>query len=108
MVKGGMSEMTLKDEWDRLDSDTRQWLVANPGCVLVPRSVNAGVKQESVRRIEVDVHGQMMLSREDLDFIRERNGRGRGPSTCGIPVLRCNPAPNARLKHGTCGTTCSA
>ncbi|WP_306907073.1 hypothetical protein [Arthrobacter pascens] len=67
-----MSEMTLKEEWDRLDSETRQWLLANPGCVLVPRTVTARIKQESVRRIEVDDHGQMMLSREDLDFIREK------------------------------------
>jgi hypothetical protein len=44
MGKGGMSEMALKEEWDRLDSDTRQWLLANPGCVLVPRTVTARIK----------------------------------------------------------------
>jgi hypothetical protein len=67
-----MSDMTLKEEWDRLDSETRQWLLNNPGCVMVPRTVTARITQNSVGHIEVDYHGQMMLSREDLDFIREK------------------------------------
>jgi hypothetical protein len=64
--------MTLKDEWDRLDSETRQWLLDNPGCVVVPRTVTARIKQNSAGDLEVDQHGQMQLSREDLDFIREK------------------------------------
>lgn len=39
MGKGGKSKMTLKEEWDRLDSETLQWLLDNPGCVMVPRTV---------------------------------------------------------------------
>ncbi|UZX02144.1 hypothetical protein F8G81_05565 [Arthrobacter sp. CDRTa11] len=64
--------MTLKDEWDRLDPETRQWLLENPGCVMLPRTVTARIKQHSVGLIETDNHGQLMLSREDLDFIREK------------------------------------
>lgn len=67
-----MNEMTLKDEWDRLDSGTRTWLLENPGCVIVPRTVTARIKQHSAVHIEVDGHGQMTLSREDLDFIHEK------------------------------------
>lgn len=67
--------MTLKDEWDRLDAKTRRWLLDNPGCVLVPRTVGAMIRQKSAGHIEVDRHGQMILSREDLDFIRAK-GRG--------------------------------
>ncbi|WP_258061934.1 hypothetical protein [Arthrobacter sp. ZGTC412] len=67
-----MHEMTLKDEWDRLDSQTRQWLLDNPGCVTVPRTVAAMVSQNSAGHVEVDGHGQMLLSREDQDFIREK------------------------------------
>lgn len=70
-----MSDTTLKEEWDRLDSETRQWLRENPGCVLVPRTITARIKQNSAGHIDVDDHGQMMLSREDLDFIR---GEGIG------------------------------
>lgn len=69
--------MALKDEWDRLDAGTRQWLMDNPGCVLVPRAVTAAIQQEAAGKIYVDGHGQMILSREDLDFIREK-GIGLG------------------------------
>ncbi|MET4147195.1 hypothetical protein [Arthrobacter sp. UYCo732] len=72
-----MHEMVLKDEWDRLDSQTRQWLLDNPGCVTVPRTVAAMIKQNSAGHVEVDGHGQMLLSREDQDFIREK-GTGVG------------------------------
>lgn len=64
--------MTLKDEWDRLDSETRKWFLDNPGCVMVPRTVTARIKQKSAGHIEVDGHSQMILSREDLDVIREK------------------------------------
>ena len=70
--------MTLKDEWDRLDSETRKWLLDNPGCVMVPRALTAEIQKNSAQHIEVDGHGQMVLSREDLDFIREK-GTGVGP-----------------------------
>lgn len=69
--------MTLKEEWDRLDAETRHWLLDNPGCVLVPNSITARIQDNSDRQIEVDEHGQMILSREDLDFIREK-GTGVG------------------------------
>lgn len=69
--------MALKDEWDRLDSETRQWLLDNPGCVVVPRTVAALIQQNSAGHVEVDGHGQILLSREDLDFIREK-GTGVG------------------------------
>jgi hypothetical protein len=70
-----MYEMTLKDEWDRLDTKTRQWLLDNPGCVMVPRTVASMIQRNCAGHVEVDGHGQMILSREDLDFIRDK-GRG--------------------------------
>jgi hypothetical protein len=77
-----MCEMTLKDEWDRLDSTTRQWPLDNPGCVTVPRTVAAMIKQNSAGHVDVDGHGQMLLSREDLDFIREKGtGVGAGQAS---------------------------
>ncbi|MGN7150737.1 hypothetical protein ACTHQ6_17265 [Arthrobacter sp. SAFR-179] len=69
--------MTLKEEWDRLDSETRQWLLDNPACALVPNTITVRIQDTSDRQIEVDEHGQMVLSREDLDFIREK-GTGVG------------------------------
>lgn len=67
--------MTLKDEWDRLDTKTRRWLLDNPGCVMVPRTVASMIQRNCAGHVEVDGHGQMILSREDLDFIRDK-GRG--------------------------------
>lgn len=72
-----MDEMTLKDEWDRLDSETRHWLLDNPGCAMVPCTVTDRIREISVGSIEMDGHGQMVLSREDLDFLREK-GTGVG------------------------------
>jgi hypothetical protein len=75
-------DVTLKDEWDRLDAGTRQWLLDNPGCVLVPRAITAAIQEASAGKIDVDGHGQMILSREDLDLIREKGtGLGDPPPT---------------------------
>jgi hypothetical protein len=69
--------MTLKEEWDRLDSQTCHWLLDNPGCVLVPNTITARIQDSSDELVDVDEHGQMILSREDIDFIREK-GTGVG------------------------------
>lgn len=66
--------MALKDEWDNLDSETRTWLLENPGCVIVPRTLTSRIRQHAAGPIDCDAHGQMLLSREDLDFIREQGG----------------------------------
>ncbi|WP_258805753.1 hypothetical protein [Pseudarthrobacter sp. NS4] len=44
---------------------------------MVPHTVSARIKEIAAGHIEVDEHGQMLLSREDLDFIREK-GTGVG------------------------------
>ncbi|MBT2513160.1 hypothetical protein J7E82_06300 [Arthrobacter sp. ISL-30] len=64
--------MNLKGEWDHLDSETRQWLLDNPGCLILPRTMSARVCERAAERIECDQHGQIELSREDPDFIREK------------------------------------
>lgn len=65
--------MNLKDEWERLDSETRNWLLENPGCVILPRTMSARIVRDASGKIECDQHGQIPLSREDLDFIREKS-----------------------------------
>jgi hypothetical protein len=64
--------MSLKDEWDHLDSDTRAWLLENPGCLVVPRTMSAKISKEAHEDFEQDQHGQIVLSRADHDFIREK------------------------------------
>lgn len=69
--------MSLNELWDRIDSETRQWLLDNPGCVLVPNTITARIQGTTDRLLDVDEHGQMILHRDDLDFIREK-GDGVG------------------------------
>jgi len=74
--------VTLREEWDRLDAETRHWLLDNPGCVLVPIAITGRIQGISKQPIGVDQHGQMILSREDMDFIREK-GTGLGIARAG-------------------------
>ncbi|WP_211881637.1 hypothetical protein [Pseudarthrobacter albicanus] len=34
-----MTDMHIKERWDRLSPATRQWFLDNPGCVIVPRTI---------------------------------------------------------------------
>lgn len=79
--EGVMSGMALRDEWDRLDSETRNWILQNPGCVLLPRTISGRIVKEAASNTQCDQHGQMVLSAEDMDFIREkaRGDRHTGP-----------------------------
>ena len=62
--------VSLKDEWDRLDSETRQWLLDNPGCMILPRTMSTRINEEAATEIERDQHGQIILSRDDHEFVR--------------------------------------
>lgn len=64
--------MNLKGEWGHLDSETRRWLLDNPGCLILPRTMSARVCERAAGDIKRDQHGQIVLSRDDLDFIREK------------------------------------
>lgn len=73
--------MTLRDQWDRLDAETPRWLLDNPGRALVPRTLTTRIQKNPAKHVEVDGHGQMILSPEDRDFPpRKRNGHGCGPN----------------------------
>ncbi|MEK0157464.1 hypothetical protein [Arthrobacter oryzae] len=94
--------MSLKDEWDGLDSETRTWLLENPGCLVLPRTMSSKISKEAHEDIERDQHGQVVLSRADHDFIREKAeaaGTIRVPATdyqffdtAALPVIRRAPS----------------
>jgi hypothetical protein len=75
--------MSLKDEWDRLDSETRTWLLENPGCLIVPRAISAKISKDANGDIACDPHGQVVLSQADHDFIREK---AEAAGTIRVPV----------------------
>lgn len=64
--------MHIKEFWDQLSPDTQQWLVDNPGTVIVPRTVTAIINGETGESDFVDGHGGTSLTDADRQFIRER------------------------------------
>ncbi|MBT2534218.1 hypothetical protein J7E83_19225 [Arthrobacter sp. ISL-48] len=61
--------MCISELWGRLDATTQRWLTENPGCLILPRTVSAKVNIAAGGTIKRDGHGQIVLSKEDRDFI---------------------------------------
>jgi hypothetical protein len=64
--------MHIDELWDRLEPETRQWLVDNPGCRILPRAVVAAMIKATGVQVQQDRHGETLLSRSDCDFIRTK------------------------------------
>ena len=62
--------MGIEKLWDRLEPETRQWFVENPGCKILPRAVVAAIMKATGVEFEQDRHGEIILSPADCDFIR--------------------------------------
>jgi hypothetical protein len=62
--------MGIEMLWDRLEPDTQQWLIDNPGCKILPRAVVAAIIKATGAEFEQDRHGETILSPSDSDFIR--------------------------------------
>ena len=58
--------------WDELDEVTKKWLIENPGCVVLPRTVANVVHQASGGHLAQDQHGEHQLSEAERTFIREK------------------------------------
>ncbi len=67
--------MNIKDNWDRLDPATQKWLIENPGCQILPRTITSIISRETGTVPVTGRHGEMALSREDHDFIRTKASR---------------------------------
>jgi hypothetical protein len=96
------TSVSLKDEWDRLDSGTRTWLLENPACLVLPPAMSAKFSKDAHGDMACDPHGQVVLSRDDRDFIREKAEAAgktiRVPvreyqffDTAALPVIRTAP-----------------
>ena len=70
--------MSIKDQWDRLDSATRKWLIDNPGCLILPRTITATICKETGTD-EGDRPGETVLSQEDRDFIQAKAHEAEAP-----------------------------
>jgi hypothetical protein len=71
-----VSETTsIEKLWDKLDPTTQEWLRANPGSVVLPRSVTAVIRKAMGDPEDLDGtdrNSQLSLSPEDHAFIRSR------------------------------------
>lgn len=68
-----MNSTSLEALRTRLDPKTQEWLRANPGSVIIPRSVTEALLRASDQQepLEgVDLHDQFLLSSLDGTFIR--------------------------------------
>lgn len=64
--------MELKSQWHRLDPATRRWLLDNPGCVVLPRTISTILARVADEPVVRDQHGAIQLTAADLSFIRTR------------------------------------
>jgi hypothetical protein len=75
--------MHIKEQWNRLDPTTQQWLMDNPGCMVLPRTLTAIFNKETGENADAGVHGETVLTGEDRDFIqakaREASSTALGP-----------------------------
>jgi hypothetical protein len=62
-----MESAPIEQWWDKMDPETREWLINNPGTVILPRSVVNALNE--VRNGEGP--GQLEVSAEDREFIKE-------------------------------------
>ena len=66
---------SIEQLWDQLDPKTQEWLRANPGSVVLPRSVTTVIRKasgEPERLDGTDRNEQLSLTPEDLAFIMAR------------------------------------
>jgi hypothetical protein len=66
-----MGQFPIQQWWDRLDPGTQEWLLRNPGCVVLPRTL-ANAIQQAVGDMEQNRHGEVQLTPADQDFLRAR------------------------------------
>lgn len=64
--------MNLKDEWDHLDPATQRWLISNPGCQILPRTIATVISKETGKDLATGPHGEANVSREDQAFLRSK------------------------------------
>jgi hypothetical protein len=71
-----VSETTsIEKLWDELDPNTQEWLRANPGTVVLPRSMTAVIRKAMGDPEDLDGtdrNDQLSLSPEDHAFIRTK------------------------------------
>jgi hypothetical protein len=58
--------------WPRLDPTVQEWLLQNPGCVVLPRTMANRVATGMDEELPVDEHGEHWFTPEDMAFLKAR------------------------------------
>ncbi|MDP9888270.1 hypothetical protein [Pseudarthrobacter enclensis] len=68
-----MTDISIRDQWNRLPAPVTQWLLANPGCMILPRTISAEISAATGQDANGDPHGETTLCQQDVDFIRMKS-----------------------------------
>lgn len=68
-----MTDTRIQERWDQLPSTVTQWLIDNPGCMILPRTLSAEINAATEEPANEDPHGEIVLNKQDLDFIRMKS-----------------------------------
>jgi hypothetical protein len=68
-----MTDTRIQELWDRLPSTVTQWLIDNPGCMILPRTLSAEINAATEEPANEEPHGEIVLNQQDLDFIRMKS-----------------------------------
>jgi hypothetical protein len=71
--------MNIKDHWDALDPAMQKWLIDNPGCRILPRTITSVLSKETGQDLTNGPHGEKVLSDEDHEFIRSKANEAPTP-----------------------------
>lgn len=65
-----MTDTRIQDQWNQLPATVTQWLIDNPGCMILPRTLSAEISAATKEPLTEDPHGETTLCQQDIDFIR--------------------------------------
>lgn len=63
--------------WATLDTTVQQWLLQNPGTMVLPRTHVNRVEAGAARALRLDDHGELWLSPDDMIFLKGKRNEAR-------------------------------
>jgi hypothetical protein len=64
--------------WATLDTTVQQWLLQNPGTMVLPRTHVNRIEAGAVLTLRLDDHGELWLSPEDMMFLKGKRNEAQG------------------------------
>ncbi|AUZ88998.1 hypothetical protein CVO76_16115 [Arthrobacter agilis] len=86
---------SISSLWTTLDTTVQQWLLQNPGTMVLPRTYVNRIEAGAGQVLNLDEHGEYWLSPEDMLFLKAT--RSESPYSMRSPSPRLHPhaaAPN--------------